>query len=425
MPEVLDQAAQQLSAFDLKPVKPEFEAIDEDRYRLTVPGCASFEVDYLRRKGGQLVGELLVRTNLPGARTYDGVLSVGDFNLSSTRIRQAQARYLEDRSQAGDLDWTGWLEEFSQRVIAAERAGQPSIPLHEVPIPDRGQPLEVDGFPLLDRHPVCVFGDGGAGKSSLGLYVAGELSSQGLGVGYCDWELAGEDQKNRLLKMYPSKPPWVEYIRCDRPLTFEAERIRRITREKDLDYLIFDSVAFASDGPPEAAETAARYFQAMRRIGPLGSLHIAHVSKSFDGADRKPFGSVFWFNGFRACWNLKIAESPPDEAKISIALHCRKFNLGAPRPSLGFEFRFDSERTSVHKVDVAEVPDLAAGLSITQRVWSCLRAGPKTKEEIASELEDVKPDSLRRTLNRGLKTGKLVRFPGAEEKISLPHPEEA
>ena len=44
------------------------------------------------------------------------------------------------------------------------------------------------------------------------------------------------------------------------------------------------------------------------------------------------------------------------------------------------------------------------------------------REQIAAALEDQKPETLRRTLNRAIERGQLVRFPGAGgvERIGLP-----
>jgi hypothetical protein len=108
-------------------------------------------------------------------------------------------------------------------------------------------------------------------------------------VGLFDWELAGEDHRERLERLFGAKLPGVRYARCNRPFVHELDRLRRIVRDEALDYVIFDSVAFACDGPPEAAEVAGRYFQSLRQLGIVGSLHIAHISKA-DGADQKPFG---------------------------------------------------------------------------------------------------------------------------------------
>lgn len=402
---------------------PEFQGIDEGRYRLDVlTAGVSLEVDYLRREGHQLKGELLVRCELPGARTYDGVLSIGDLNFSSTRARQSQAKYLAERAQAEDLDWTGLLEEFAQRVLAAERQGQPAVLLSDVPRPTPDETLEVDGLPLLARHPVVIFGDGGALKSCLALHIAGRLSERSSRVGLFDWELSAEDHRDRLERLFGEHMPEIHYARCTRPLVFEAERLRRIVRDKKLNHVILDSVAFACDGPPEAAEAAGRYFRALRQLGSVGSLHIAHVSKSLEGADRKPFGSVFWHNGARATWNVKRTDTIPDETSVTIALHNRKANLGARGSSVGFEFTFTPDRTHVRRVDLADIPDLAVGLSVAERIQYFLRSGPRSREEIKRHLEGVHPDSFRQALHRATSKGRVLRFPQSDgsERYALP-----
>lgn len=376
-----------------------FEVLDEGRYRMTVPMVRSvLEIDYLRRERGDLRGELLVRCGLPGALTYGGVLSVDNLNLSSSRTRTTHARYLAERSQAQDADWTGILEELAQRVLSAERNGMPPTRLAALPRPPAEEALNVDGFVLLGRHPVILFGDGGTAKSYLALYAAGTLAQRGRRVAMFDWELSGEDHRDRLERLFDPMPDIV-YVRCSRPLVYEADRLRRIVRDEQIDYAVFDSVAFACDGPPESAEVASKYFQSMRQLGALGSLHVAHVTKAKDDADYKPFGSVFWHNGARAAWNIKIADKLPNSHVISVALHCRKANMGAVYPSAGFQFHFGIDETLVRSIGLSEVPDLAATLPVRQRMALALRSGSMTTNQIAEEIE-ADAQTVQRTARR-------------------------
>src|SRR5215510_7513848 len=98
-------------------------------YKFEVPGCGIiFEGDRLRWDHEELKGELAVRCSLPGVRSNNGCLSIGNFNFSSPRARQEQAKLLKERAQtSGDVDWRGFLEEFCQRVIEAERTGDPDV----------------------------------------------------------------------------------------------------------------------------------------------------------------------------------------------------------------------------------------------------------------------------------------------------------
>ena len=381
---------------------PQFRRVDEGRYRLDIPEInTTFEVDRLRRERNQLYAELAVRCDLPGALTVDGnVLSIADVNLSSVRSRLERARYLQSRAQtqSGDIDWTGLLEELSQRVLAEERQGAPSTDLRSIPRPDPDDVLEVDGLTLPRRHPSIVFGDGGAAKSYLALYFLGRLAQGGMRVALFDWELAGEDHRDRLERLFGSDMPSITYVRCDRPLVSELDRLRRIGRDKTLDFAAFDSVAFACDGPPEAAEVAGRYFRSVRQLGGIGSMHIAHISKA-DGADHKPFGSTFWHNGARSTWFAKVAEATPDGRTIQLGLYHRKANLGALRSAVGFTITFSQEATAFRRVDLADVPDLAAKLSIRHRMALTLQGGAMSAPALAKEI-DSNENTVRRTARR-------------------------
>lgn len=363
-----------------------FEMLDEGRYVLRLPGIASeLEVDRLRRDGGALTGELTARCWLPGARGVDGVLSIAEFNLSSARARTDRAKLIASRAQTVGVDWVGIVEELSQRVLLAERDGGPAIDLADIPLPDPDDRVKVDGFAFPRRHPSVIFGDGSAAKSYLGLYLAGKLVQQGLHIMFADWELAGEDHRLRLNRMFGDLRG-ISYLKCERPLVYEADRLRRIVREDGIDYGIFDSIAYAADGPPEAAEVAGRYFRAVREIG-TGSLHIAHISRQSLDNEKKPFGSTFWHNGARATWFVKKTDPSADESRFSIGLFPRKYNLGPFPPPVGFSLTFTETQTIFRRTDIGAEPDLASKMSLADRIKSLLTRGPLTRSQIADELE--------------------------------------
>jgi hypothetical protein len=114
----------------------------------------------------ELFGELSVKCDLPGARTSGGSLLTADFNLSGYRSRKERATALQARANTGNqVDWDGLIEEFCQCVLQAERTGQPAVDLRTLPVPAADDVIEVEGLPLLRRHPTILFGDGGAAKS--------------------------------------------------------------------------------------------------------------------------------------------------------------------------------------------------------------------------------------------------------------------
>jgi hypothetical protein len=390
----------------------EFCQVGDGRYRLSLLKLGTMlEVDRLRRDRHELVGELSVATDLPGAKTVDGYLHVADFNLSSAQARWQRAKLLAERSGAPDLDWPSLVEELCQRVITAERQGTPSAPLHTFARPGPDAEFDVDGWRLLRDHATIAFGDGGSAKSYLALYVAGQLAHRGISVLYADWELEGADHRQRLERLFGADMPTVHYVRCDRALVTEADRLAREVRRLSADYLIADSIAFATSGPPEAAEHATAYFRAVRQIG-IGSLHLAHINRSENG-DQKPFGSSFWHNSARATWFVKQASASPDGQRLTVGLFNRKSNLTKLQAAVGFQFEFTDESTVVSRVNLADVEDLAGQLPLWQRVAHLIKAGagaPRTIEEIAEEL-DAKVDSVKKAVSRNrTKNGKPSMF---------------
>lgn len=376
----------------------QFEAFGSDRYRLHVPSLAiTLEVDRLRRDRQELFGELSVYSSLPGVRAVGGAFSIADLNLSSARARQDRSKLLAQRSQTEILAWVDVVEEFCQRVLAADRTGQPAADLRTLPRPTADASLEVDGLSLLRRHPSILFGDGGTAKSYLSLYVVGRLAERGMRVALFDWELAGEDHRERLERLFGAAMPKIIYARCERPLVYEVDRLRRIARDEQIEFAVFDSVAFACDGPPEAAEVAGRYFRCVREIG-CGSLHVAHINKG-DNADKKPFGSTFWHNGARATWFARASGSSEDTATLTLGLFNRKSNMGPLRHPVGFRIEFGETRTSFTNTDVRDCPDMAESMTIRQKMASALRRGAAEPKALAEEI-DAKTETVTRIARR-------------------------
>jgi hypothetical protein len=248
-------------------------------------------------------------------------------------------------------------------------------PLHTFDRPRPEAEFDVDGWRLLRDHATIAFGDGGILKSYLALYAAGRLSQTGVRVLLADWELAGSDHRARLEAMFGATMPTIQYMQMVGPLVSEAALLSREVRRLSIDYLICDSIAYAVDGPPEAAEHAMAYFRALRSIG-VGSLNLAHVNKS-DTGDMKPFGSSFWHNSARATWFMKPTTVSSDVRGVSLVN--RKANLSGIHPIIDFQFTFANGATHVTRTALSDVVDStftsgAAGLP--ERVLSIIAAEP-------------------------------------------------
>jgi hypothetical protein len=265
----------------------------------------------------------------------------------------------------------------------------------------------IAGLTLYPSHPQIIFGDGGTAKSYLALHIAAEMARRGQQTLFADWELDEHAHRRRLGLLYGSNPPRVLYVRCDRPLVHEADRLQRIVREHGVQFLVVDSIAFACDARPEDAEVAARYFRALRQIG-VGSLSVAHVNKS-DQGDQKPFGSAFWHNGARMTWYVRPGEERPNG--LSVGLFNRKANLGPRLSPVGYAITFDQGHTAIDQTDVGDDTQLAKGLPIWQRVRQLVATRPLSLHALAEELGQ-REDSIERALKR--KDDVFVRVPGAD-----------
>jgi hypothetical protein len=377
------------------------------------------DVDHVRRERHELHCELSVFTDLAGAPTVEGgLLSWGTLNLNSQRSRKAMAEDVQGLLGAPEIDVRHMFETLCLKVVAHERNGRPAVILRDVPRPSTTDAtVNIDGFPILREHPIILFGDGGTGKSTLAQYFAGRLEQQGLGVLYLDWELEQSDQRVTLERLFPDDMPEVKYRRCEEPLAIEIDGIERQVRECGIDFVICDSIMPACDGPAETAEAAQRYFRALRRLR-VGSMNLAHISRA-EGADRRPFGSAFWHNLARATWYAERAESSLSDHEISVALYNRKNNMGRPGLAVGFDLKFEQDRIIVSRANPADNDQLAAKLSIAQRMWHALKRGPKPLEALAEELGAEVKTLERYTRDRNSKPALFTKVTGTDGTVRV------
>ena len=397
------QAVSDLAGPATHPPVDEFQKTGEGRYVLTLSAVGvTLEASELHRdRSRELHGELTVSTTNTQQKTVDGVMLWSSLNYSSARTRASTASSLGARSTLGGVDWAGALETLALRVARSESIGSEIGPLADHPVPEKTEgDWDVSGLPILRRHPMILFGDGGAAKSYLALHVAATLASRGIRVLYADWEFSGEDHRERLERLTGTAMPReaLHYVRCSSPLISEVGRLQRHIASHGIQYVICDSIAFAVPGRPEDAENASAYFRAVRQLG-IGSLHLAHTTKSSEHGEDKPFGSVFWSNGARSVWFIKRGSDHGESGRVDVALSHRKSNTGRRLPTFGLRLVFGDDRTDVERFEVAESDDLGSSLPIWQRVKALVAVRPMSIDALALALGE-KPESVSRTVRR-------------------------
>ena len=116
----------------LKEIGPRvFETIEPGGcYRRSIPAIGDARGGPVVVEDQELTGELLARCDLLGTEAIDGVLSVATFNLSSAR-RERTGEPPGGESEGVEIPRSAVVEELCQRVLAAERTGEPAIALRD------------------------------------------------------------------------------------------------------------------------------------------------------------------------------------------------------------------------------------------------------------------------------------------------------
>jgi hypothetical protein len=251
-------------------------------------------------------------------------------------------------------------------------------------------------------------------KTQIEILILGELERAGICTMLVDWEMTPEDHASRLRRLYGADVPAITYVRAQRALVDEGDRIKRLIHEHQIGYAGFDSVGFGCAGPPEQAEHALAFMRVVRQLG-IGTLLIAHQAKGENG-DKTPFGSAFWFNSARVIYAVKREDSGLEDRRVNVALYPTKSNLFRRGKPIGLQFTFDDERTTVENRDVADMGgELASKLSVPLRMRAVLRRGPMTTAALAEEL-GVPENTITVNVTRGTKGDRrwLTKIPGTD-----------
>ena len=354
------------------------------------------DANRVRWAGDDLFGEVTV------TREGKSVAPMGFvFTKASSR------RELVD-ALGGDADASHAVNELCRQVIQAERtSSSPVVRLRDAAKPTDDREYKLAVLPPLPRTSMAIwFGDGGTGKSLLALNAAGELAKQGVRTLYLDWEWEVGEHRLRLERLFGGEmPDGLFYWQCDRPLPQMTDAIQRVIREHKIEYVVVDSIAYACGGDVESSEIASRYKVATQAFG-VGSLHLAHITKTVNTA--KPFGSAFWHNGARSTWYVEQVKTRERQgaSETDLCWHHRKSNLGPleAEPRL-IRFTVDSVADRIRVVGFDERAAMkATGKPTTEsRLRAVLAEKPCTREELRTLLPSVKPGTLKKTIERGLK----------------------
>lgn len=374
-------------------------------------------IDRLSESRGELTGELTVQ------RAPEGHLMRARFNLVSQRARTDVAKYLSGRSDG--TNWLPLLEAFSLGVLEAERRGEPATLIGNRP--PRGAPSWLLSPLILEGVATLLYGEGGAGKSTLTAAMAVSVSTgvplvegwevpRATPVLVLDWEADAEDWNDivaTLCRGHQLADPPIYHLPCGPSLPSQVHRIAREVDDKGIGLLIVDSVGLATPSAREgtdANESALRLFSALRVLGTT-SLLIDHVTKSSvgnEGSSLGPYGSIYKTNSARAVYELRSAPEADPDGSRHLALFHRKGNRTARQQPFGLRVYRNDEHIFIEREEIGEDPRLTAGLPLHERIKRVLLDArePMTVDAIASDVGAHK-GTVATTLYRA--TGMFVR----------------
>lgn len=373
------------------------------------PGGVQIEVDHLRRRAGELHGELVVTAAT--TPVGHGQIHRAAFNISSTTMRDRLAKVLDTRTPSAGIKWAHLLEEFCGEVLLAEREGSPILVVGKLP-PQVTEGYLIEAF-LPENKASIIYAAGGTGKSYLGVLAAVCVRTgtpmlnwkvkQG-GVLYLDWETDEYELDERVKRVANGlglAVPEIMYRACAATLESMAEQLSQTVNAHGIRLVIVDSVGMATrgtgDGPAE--ETAIDLFRAMRYLGTtvLAIDHVTGADAHREGAIDKPYGSIYKVNLARSVWELK--GSVPETGNAHLALFHRKVNKGRLQGPVGMMVTHTEDAVTFHREEVTD-EGLVRGMTIGARITNALRRGRMSVPDLAEEL-GVSDAVVRVTLSRG------------------------
>lgn len=346
--------------------------------------------DYLRRRSGDEVkGEISIKTLLP---TDDPQLHESEIRLTSANSREAIVRKLKRR--IANIDWERLIDQGCVAVVRDFRKGEMARMVGNMP---GRNPPQYQVYPLLlEKDTNLIFGPGGSGKSKLACFLAALVKSgmpschlqpvQG-NVLYLDYETTQEevDETIKQIKagMCLEEELEIVYRRCIEPIAADANEIKRIVLEREINFVIIDSVGYAIGGDMESSELVLNYFTALRFLG-VTTLSIDHVTHVVRG---RPYGSVYKVNAARSMWEV-IKTQEPGESIMVLGLHHRKANNSQIHSPMGFKFTFSEEgdKLDIDSTDIAEHEGQVEHLTVTKRMELLLLKDSMKAKEIAEAI---------------------------------------
>lgn len=369
-------------------------------YRLSWPNqLIDIVVERIKPTGpNEVYAELTAWSKRPASA---GHLGYGRVGLTSPASRKAMAKTLSEEEP--EVRWERILQQLAVTIIKEHRQGIPEVAINGVVQPES---LRWFIHPLVEHNqPTLIYGDGSAGKSWLAqmlcLLVIEGMSTHGLII---------EDSANVLFLDYETSQPEIEtrvgmlrnglglspqtssstgcrlwYKKMSQSIVADLDELQRVVQERNIRFIVVDSVSSACGGAPEEAGVVLDMFDAIGKLQ-VPSLLIDHISKT--KGDGTIFGSVFKRNRGRQVFRVRKADEEMADV-IDIAMFHEKANNSRRISPMGWQLTIDNERHSATFIrkDVRDTA-LEPEMRIIDRIQTQLITnGPLSVKDLAGILD--------------------------------------
>jgi hypothetical protein len=345
--------------------------------------------------------------NFSETRAWGPVCELGvtvGVNGHAIRIEQARVKLasVSDRGQWSKrlqevhphLPWKEIIQNSFIRVQSERRKGEPAVRLSKAA---KGPAASYRISPLShDELPTTIFCEAGSAKSYLALLccmlvesgeaVCGLSAIKGRAL-FLDWEMSEKAHGERWRLLCAGHPELADsdplYKRMYAPLPDDLQAVQGLVTTHDIQFVVVDSLGPAAGQELLGAETAIKFFQAVRTLK-TAVLVIGHTAKNSE--TKSIFGSVFFFNLSRNVFELKKAQESQEDV-LRVGLHHRKSNLTKLHRPFGLELTFAPEQVKFSSFDLGTDAELAKDLPLKDRMVKALEQGAMTARDLADQLD--------------------------------------
>lgn len=290
-------------------------------------------------------------------------------------------------------------------------------------IPEPPEEEKLMGGLIAKDHLTTLYGDGGQGKSFIGLALAIAFASGKRILGYevpkgnvmyLDWELSLKQQQRRAFAvargMGLSCPP--KRLLYGNPRVFVTAILPRLRKEiakKSPVLIVIDSAGLACGVSPEAANEVMEVYGRLVALETT-CLMIDHQSKLQEGqkaSQKTIFGSTYKFALSRSVLHIQKAHGSVKNP-LKVRLQHKKNNFGAHHEDIGLRIKFHDNPNMVRikRFDLAADPDTRVFLPAQAKILDSLkREGAAEVSELMKRLdlpERTVSNSLAKLMAQGL-----------------------